>query len=68
MEQSYEPVWEIMINSGVYDDLKGTIDIHCHPNPDFCKRLLDCNRQGGWNAGSYDEKPFFIHPRARISR
>ena len=41
MEQSYEPVWEIMINSGVYDDLKGTIDIHCHPNPDFCKRLLD---------------------------
>ena len=41
MEQSSEPVWEILINSGVYDDLKGTIDIHCHPNPDFCKRLLD---------------------------
>ncbi len=41
MEKSSEPVWEIMINSGVYDDLKGTIDIHCHPNPDFCKRLLD---------------------------
>ena len=35
MEQRYEPVWQIMINSGVYDDLKGTIDIHCHPNPDF---------------------------------
>ena len=31
MEQGYEPVWQIMINSGVYDDLKGTIDIHCHP-------------------------------------
>ena len=23
MEQRYEPVWQIMINSGVYDDLKG---------------------------------------------
>jgi hypothetical protein len=36
-----EDVWQIMINSGVYDDLEGVIDIHCHPNPDFCKRLLD---------------------------
>ena len=41
MGKAHEPVWEILINSGVYDDLKGTIDIHCHPNPDFCKRLLD---------------------------
>ena len=23
MEQSYEPVWEIMINSGVYNDREG---------------------------------------------
>ena len=41
MENTHERVWEILINSGVYDDLRGTIDIHCHPNPDFCRRLLD---------------------------
>ena len=41
MENTHERVWEILINSGVYEDLKGTIDIHCHPNPDFCRRLLD---------------------------
>lgn len=40
LDQS-EPVWEPLLRTGIYDDLKGTIDIHCHPNPDFCARLLD---------------------------
>lgn len=36
-----EPVWETLLKTGIYDDLAGTIDIHIHPNPDFCRRLLD---------------------------
>lgn len=36
-----EEVWPILLRTGIYDDLEGTIDIHCHPNPDFCPRLLD---------------------------
>jgi len=36
-----EEVWNIALKTGIYDDLKGTIDIHCHPHPDFCARLLD---------------------------
>jgi hypothetical protein len=39
--QDYEEVWPILVKTGIYDDLKGVIDIHCHPNPDFCARLLD---------------------------
>lgn len=36
----YEEVWPALIQSGIYGDLEGTIDIHCQPNPDFCPRLL----------------------------
>jgi hypothetical protein len=36
-----EPVWDTLLRTGIYDDLKGVIDIHCHPHPDFCARLLD---------------------------
>lgn len=36
-----EQVWPLLLKTGIYDDLKGVIDIHCHPNPDFCPRLLD---------------------------
>ena len=39
--EEHEEVWPILMKTGVYDDLKGVIDIHCHPNPDFCPRLLD---------------------------
>lgn len=41
MEQVAEEVWPLLLKTGIYDDLQGTIDIHCHPNPDFCPRLLD---------------------------
>ena len=41
MEHDAEEVWPVLLKTGIYDDLKGTIDIHCHPNPDFCPRLLD---------------------------
>lgn len=40
-ESASEEVWNIALRTGIYDDLKGTIDIHCHPHPDFCARLLD---------------------------
>ncbi|MEO1152742.1 MAG: DUF6282 family protein [Pseudomonadota bacterium] len=40
-DQAHEEVWPILVKTGIYDDLKGVIDIHCHPNPDFCARLLD---------------------------
>ena len=40
-ETAHEEVWPLLIKSGIYDDLKGVIDIHCHPHPDFCPRLLD---------------------------
>lgn len=36
-----EQVWPLLMKTGIYDDLKGVIDIHIHPNPDFCERLLD---------------------------
>lgn len=32
---------EIVLNTGIYADLEGTIDIQCHAHPDFCPRLLD---------------------------
>lgn len=41
MHEGAEEVWPLLLKTGIYDDLKGTIDIHCHPNPDFCRRLLD---------------------------
>lgn len=40
-EHAHEEVWPLLLQTGIYDDLAGTIDIHCHPNPDFCARLLD---------------------------
>lgn len=40
-EDGSEDVWNIALKTGIYDDLKGTIDIHCHPHPDFCARLLE---------------------------
>ncbi len=40
-ESGSEDVWNLAIRTGIYDDLKGTIDIHIHSNPDFCRRLLD---------------------------
>lgn len=40
-DDGFEEVWPLAIRTGIYDDLKGVIDIHCHPNPDFCPRLLD---------------------------
>jgi hypothetical protein len=36
-----EEVWPLLMKTGIYDDLEGVIDIHMHPNPDFCERLLD---------------------------
>lgn len=39
--EEHESVWNLAIKTGIYDDLNGVIDIHCHPNPDFCPRLLD---------------------------
>ena len=29
------------VGTGIYAGLQGTIDIHIHGNPDFCRRLLD---------------------------
>lgn len=40
-EDDSEEVWNVALRTGIYDDLKGTIDIHCHPHPDFCARLLE---------------------------
>ena len=34
-------VQAMAIRTGIYAGLEGTIDIHIHPNPDFCARLLD---------------------------
>jgi hypothetical protein len=34
-------LWKTVLNTGIYEELRGTIDIHVHPNPDFCARLLD---------------------------
>lgn len=34
-------VQKLAIDTGIYHALEGTIDIHCHGNPDFCPRLLD---------------------------
>ncbi|MGE0004322.1 MAG: DUF6282 family protein [Parvibaculaceae bacterium] len=36
-----EELWSIALATGIYKDLEGTIDIHCHPHPDFCARLLE---------------------------
>ncbi|CAN1558231.1 hypothetical protein MCEMSEM23_02521 [Rhabdaerophilaceae bacterium] len=38
---SENTMWDFAINTGIYRDLEGTIDMHVHPNPDFCARLLD---------------------------
>lgn len=34
-------VQNLAVETGIYSGLEGTIDIHCHGNPDFCPRLLD---------------------------
>ena len=34
-------VQQMAIGTGIYAALRGTIDIHIHGNPDFCRRLLD---------------------------
>jgi hypothetical protein len=34
-------VEQLMIGTGIYAALEGTIDIHIHGHPDFCARLLD---------------------------
>jgi hypothetical protein len=34
-------LWEMALNTGIYRELEGTADIHVHPHPDFCARLLD---------------------------
>ena len=32
---------DILLESGIYRELAGTIDMHVHTHPDFCARLLD---------------------------
>jgi hypothetical protein len=34
-------VQSLAIETGIYAELAGTIDMHIHGNPDFCRRLLD---------------------------
>ena len=34
-------LWSTLLDTGIYRELEGTVDIHVHPNPDFCARLLD---------------------------
>jgi len=34
-------VEQLMIGTGIYAALEGTIDFHIHGNPDYCARLLD---------------------------
>jgi len=31
----------LALETGIYAELEGTIDIHCHGHPDFCARLMD---------------------------